>query len=209
MVCPSLMDPRAILLHGYSSQEGRIIQRSDLHLQRTFRYLGLGYIFQDTIQQGGDIFTLFVLVVEPAVLAAAIKSWEIQLLVGGIQGKEQFEYRFVHFIRAAVGLVHLVDDYDRLQVQLKGLLQDETGLRHRAFEGIHQQQHTIGHFQHTFNLSTEIRVTGGIYYVDLGIFIHHSSILAENGDPSFPFEVVTIHDQLSRFLVVPEHMRSM
>ena len=40
---------------------------------------------------------------------------------GGIEVEEQFEHRVVHFIGAAVRLVHLIDHHDRkVQTELKG-----------------------------------------------------------------------------------------
>jgi len=49
-------------------------------------------------------------------------------------------------------------------------------------------------------------VTWGIYHVDLGIFILHRCILAEDGDASFLFKVVAVHDQLPGLLVVAKYM---
>jgi len=42
--------PAGYFAHSDPAQERRIIEGSDLHLQWTFRYFGLGYIFQDTVQ---------------------------------------------------------------------------------------------------------------------------------------------------------------
>ena len=45
----------------------------------------------------------------------------------------------MHFIGAAIGLVHFIDDNDGFQVQMQRLLQNKTGLRHGTFKCIHQQ----------------------------------------------------------------------
>lgn len=115
----------------------------------------------------------------------------------------------MHLVRAAIGLVHLINDHDGFQPQLQCLLQNKPCLRHRPFKSIYQQQDTIGHFQYPLHLSTEIRVTRSIYYVDLMLLILHRGILAEDGNASLPFQIVVIHDQFPCILILPEHLGGM
>ena len=77
----------------------------------------------------------------------------------------------MHLIWTTVWLVHLVDDNNGKQVQLEGFLQYETGLRHRAFKGIHQQDNTVSHFQYTLHFSTKIGVAWSVYHIDFHIII--------------------------------------
>ena len=66
-------------------------------------------MFQNTIQQRSDAFYLFVFIIKPTVFAGTVKSREVQLLFSSIQVKEQFKYRIVYFVGAAIGLVNLIN----------------------------------------------------------------------------------------------------
>lgn len=115
----------------------------------------------------------------------------------------------MYFIRAAIGFVHFVDDHDRFQVELECFLQYKACLGHWTFKRVNEQADTISHFQNPFHFTAEVGVTRGIDHVNLYILIHYCCVLAENGDPSFPFQVVTVHDQVTSFLVIPENLRGM
>jgi hypothetical protein len=50
-------------------------------------------------------------------------------------------------------------------------------------------------------------VTGSINNIYFNAFINNGGILAKNGNSSFTLELIAVHDELSRFLVVTKHMR--
>ena len=64
----------------------------------------------------------------------------------------------------------IFDHHNRLESQCKCLARDETGLRHRAFDGIHQQEHTIDHRQHTLHFAAKVGAPRGIDDVDMRAF---------------------------------------
>ena len=112
----------------------------------------------------------------------------------------------MHFIGTAIRFIHFIDHHDRMQIQLQGFLQYETGLRHRTFKGIHQQNHPIGHFKYTLHLTSEIGVARGIDHIDLVSTVHHRSVLGKDGDAALTFQVVTVHDQLPCLLVFTKNL---
>ena len=115
----------------------------------------------------------------------------------------------MHLIGPAVWLIYLVDHHNRMQVELQGLLEYKTRLRHRPFKGIHQQDYPVGHFQYPLYFSAEIRVTRGVDHIDFYIFIGNRSILTEYGDAPLTLQIVGVHDQITGFLVIPEYLGGM
>jgi hypothetical protein len=77
----------------------------------------------------------------PAVQAGGEDHREVELLLGGAELVEQLEGGVDHVVGARAGSVDLVDDDDGLEAQRQRLLGDEARLRHRAFDGVDQQQH--------------------------------------------------------------------
>ena len=117
----------------------RIIQRSNQHLRSTLQHLWFGDILDDRIKHSRDIlFRLLPILGHPALLGGTINSREVKLLLGSIQTKHQVEYHFLHFRRAAIRLIHLINYHDRLQTQLNRFLQNKTSLRHRPLKGVYQ-----------------------------------------------------------------------
>ena len=76
---------------------------------------------------------------------------------------------FIDLFAARVRAIHLVDDDDDRQAELQRMLEHETGLRHRAFKRVDEQQHAVHHLQHALNLAAEVGVAGGIDDVDLHV----------------------------------------
>ena len=77
-----------------------------------------------------------------------------------------------------------------MPAQGQRLLGHEARLRHRAFDGIDQQQHAIDHRQRTLHLTTEVGVAGGIDDVDVHPLVLHSSVLGQNGDAALALQIV-------------------
>ena len=93
------------------------------------------------------------------------------MLLRCIEVAHEVEHHLVNFLGAAVGFVHLVHHHDGLQPDLQGFLQHEARLRHRAFEGIDEQQAAVGHIEYALHLAAEVGVSRGVYDVDFSAFI--------------------------------------
>ena len=73
-----------------------------------------------------------------------LKDWWTEEDAKRFDERAQVEHHFIDFFGATVGLVHLVDYNNRFQTDLQSFLQYKTGLRHRAFKSIHQQDTSVG-----------------------------------------------------------------
>ena len=128
-----------------------------------------------------------------ALFGGAIDEGEIELLIGGVQGHEQFEHLVEDLLGIGVVAVNLVDDHDGLGAGFKGLAQHEAGLRLRTFGGIHHEQHAVDHVHDTFDFAAEIRVSGSIHNVDVVVLVFERGVLGADGDALFFFKVHRIH----------------
>ena len=126
---------------------------------------------------------------------------EIELLIGGAQFVEKIEGVIDHPVRTRPVAVDLVDHNNRLQAQRQRLFGHKTRLRHRAFDGIDQQQHAIDHRQHALDLATEVGVARGIDDVDMHALVIDGQILGQDRDSAFFFQVVRVHDPFGNVLV--------
>ncbi len=193
--------------HGDTALERAVVQRGDAHLQRTGHLLRRGHVFQDHVQQVAHVLGRGLPVrAHPTVLAAAVHGGEVELVLRGIQREHQVEDGLVYLIRGTVGLVHLIDHHHGLQAQLDGLAQHEARLRHRPFEGVHQQDHAVRHVEHALHLTAEITVAGGVDDVDLHVLVVDAHVLAENGDAAFALQVVVVQQQVLHLLVRSEEL---
>ncbi len=129
---------------------------------------------------------------------------EVELFLGCIKVKHQVEHHFVHFIRTAIRFVDLVNNHDRFQSDLQSLLKHKAGLGHRTFESIDQKQYAISHVKHAFNLTTKVGVTRGVDDIYFKSFVVDRDVFGENGNPSFTFEVVVVHDKLAGIFIFTE-----
>ena len=98
----------------------------------------------------------------------------------------------MNFIGTAVVFVNLVHHNDGFEVELNRLGEHEARLGHGAFKRVNEQQNAIGHFQYTFNLSTEVAVAGSVNDVDLDILVGNGDVFRKNGNPTLTFEVVVV-----------------
>ncbi len=137
-------------------------------------------------------------------LGGAVEQREVELRFAGVQRREQIEHFVGDLLRAGVGTVHLVDDDDRLQPDLKRLADDELGLRQRAFGGVHQHQHAVDHVENALDLAAEIGVAGRIDDIDARILPQDGGDLGQDRDPALALELVRIHRALGHPLVIAE-----
>ena len=102
--------------------------------------------------------------------------------------------------------VNLVDDHHRRNIVAQRLSEHETGLRHRAVNGVHQQKTAIGHVHDALHLAAEIGVARSVDDIDLRAVVVYGGVLGENRDAALLFQGVGVHNQLSNLLVGAEHM---
>ena len=140
----------------------------------------------------------------PAFLGGGVEHGELKLFFGGVECGEQVEGLVQHPVRAAVGLVDLVDQHDRTDAEGQRLGQHELGLRHRAFSGVDQQHHTVDHRQDALDLTAEVGVTRGVDDVDTGVLPLDRGDLGEDGDAALALDVVGVHGAFGHALVFAE-----
>jgi len=105
--------------HSNTSCVAGVIQRRDEHLRRTLKDAGSWNNFQNLVEQIIDIVRRsFEIWTHPAILGRTIDDGEVQLILCRIEVAHQVEDHLIDFLRAAVGLVHLVDHHDGLQTYL-------------------------------------------------------------------------------------------
>ena len=158
----------------------------------------------DGVEQGSQTVRLFRRLRCPALFCRSIEDREVELFVSGAQGGEKIEDLFMHFVRAAIRLVDLVDHNNRLQAKRQSLHGDKLGLRHGPFRGIDQQGNAIDHAENTLHLAAEVGMARGVDDIDAGAFPVDRGTFRKDGNPAFPFQVIGIHGALGDLLVLPE-----
>ena len=141
-----------------------------------------------------------------AVSGRAVNQREIQLVIICFQFDEEVQNFAFHVRNTLVRTVDLIDDNDRFQLMFQCLSENVLGLGHRAFMGVYQKEHAVYHVQDTFHFAAEVSMPWGINDVDFDTIVHNGSVLCQNGNASFPFQRVGVHDTFCHFLVVPENM---
>src|ERR687883_8224 len=89
-------------------------------------------------------------------------------------------------VAVPVRAVDLVDDQDRLEADLERLAQHESGLGHRAIDGVDQQQAAVGHVEHPLDLAGEVGVAGRVDDVQLDAAEPNGGVLGQDGDALLP-----------------------
>ena len=69
------------------------------------------------------------------------------------------------------------------------LAQNILRLRHRPLKGIDEQQNTVYHVENALHLTAEVRMTGGIYDIDLDPIIEDRRILRKNRNPALALDI--------------------
>ena len=193
--------------YGDTAGIARIVQARDEHLGGALYLLRSGDDLHDLVQQVGDVARRRVIVLaHPAVLGRAVDHRKVQLVLGGVEREHQVEHHLVHFLRPAVGLVHLVDHHYGLQTYLKSLLQHEARLRHRPLEGVDQQQTTVSHVEHALHFAAEVAVSRRVDDVDFCSFPVDAHILRQNGDASLALQVVGVQHLARQVLSLTEQV---
>ncbi|MNS88971.1 hypothetical protein D3C72_1229650 [compost metagenome] len=183
-----------------------VVQRDDLHLQRAVGVIfTLRHVLQNGFEQRAHVAFAHVRgQAGVARQARGVNHREVQLFFGRAQLVEQVERGVDDEVGAGAGAVNLVDDHDRLQAQGQCLARHENGLRHRTFNGVNQQQHAVNHGQHALDFTTEVGVTRGVDDVDVRAFVFNGTVLGQNRDAAFFFQIVRVHDPFGQRLVFAE-----
>jgi hypothetical protein len=151
---------------------------------RTLTFHGLGAV------EGAPTFT-----------AGSVDDREVEGGLRCVQGDEQIEDFVDDGVGAGGRLVDLVDDDDGLEAEGERLGEHEARLRHRAFEGVDDEEATVGHVEHALDFAAEVRVAWGVDQVDLVFLLVarvgplDGAILRGDGDAAFTLEVTRVHDE--------------
>ena len=158
---------------GNTSHIRGIFQGGDEQLRSTLNHLRSRNSLQNGVQQSCDVSCRLPPVEgHPTLFCTSVNGLEVELVIGGVERAHKIEDLFLHFVRTAIELVHLVDYHHRLLAHLDGFLEHKPGLRHTALECVHKQEHPVGHIQHPFHLTTEVTVARGVDYIDFDILIY-------------------------------------
>ena len=193
--------------HSDTSGIARIVERRDEHLWCTLDYLRSRNHLHNLVEKISDIVCRFLPVLaHPSVLCRTIYHGEVQLVLSGVEREHEVEHHLIHLLGAAVRLIHLVHHNNGFESNLQSLLQHETRLRHRALEGIHQQQASVCHIEHTLHLATEVGVSRSINDIDFCSFPIDGDVLREDCDTSLALQVVAIQYLSAEVLSVTEEV---
>ena len=190
-----------------TAEEGVGFQRRRQHAEGLIRAVDLRRwnVIDDQVEQRRHVAAPVVEFLHgPAFLGGGVEHGELKLFFGGVECGEQVEGLVQHPVRAAVGLVDLVDQHDRADAQSQRLGQHELGLRHRAFSGVDQQNHAVDHRQDALDLAAEVGVPGGVDDVDAGVLPLDRGDLGEDGDAALALDVVGVHGAFGHALVFAE-----
>ena len=203
-----ILHKRAALYSAYADGTDviGIVQRAYKHLHGSvFVACGRGNMTNDSFEKRNKVCSLFVGAHGSNTLSrAAIYNGTVKLFVACAQFHQKFEY-FVHdFLGTGVGAVDFIDHYHDGMIEFECLLQNETGLRHGAFKRVYKQNYAVYHFKDTLDFSSEIGVTGSIDDVDFIIAVFYRRVFGKNGNSSFSFEIVGVHNSVVYHLVGTE-----
>jgi hypothetical protein len=122
------------------------------------------------------------------------------VLVGVKVEKEIFDF-FHDLGNAGVGSVNLVYDEHHGKPPLESLAQNEARLGKRTLRSVDEQNDGIDHSETALHFATEVSVSGSVNDVDCEVVPLDSSILREDGDSLFAFEVARVHYPVGKFFV--------
>ena len=178
-------------------------------MQRAFAHLwGRDGLYNGVEQVGDVVGWRFPIWTHPLLLTRSVNGGKIELLFCSVEVEEEFKDLVMDQIRRTVRLIYFIDDHHWYFAQSQSFLQYETRLRHRAFEGVYQQDYPVGHVQYTFYLAPKVAVPWGVDDVDLGIFPLNADILGKDGDPALTLEVVVVQQEVVHLLIITEKLRS-
>jgi hypothetical protein len=187
----------------------RVVEQAHLQLQRAVLVdVRRRAVLHDRFEQRRHVGRRRArLVTGEAAQRGGVHHREIELRLARAELVEQVERLVEHPVRARLLAVDLVDDHDRPQPVLEGLLRDEACLRHRPIERVDDEEHPIDHSQNTLDLASKVGVPGRIDDIDFRLPPANRCILGEDGDPPLTLERVGVHHALLHHLVFAECAR--
>ena len=129
-------------------------------------------IFDDCFQQQSHVHLgTFHIFTSKSARAASVKHREEQVVLTSSKVNEEVNGLVVGVGRPSVFTVNLVNANNRLESILKSLLKYKSGLGHRPFVGVDDQQNAVNHAQNSLNFSTNVSVARGVHTIDLGVHV--------------------------------------
>ena len=173
-----------------------VVQGIDQHLQGSFRiHIGSRNIFDNGAEQRFQVGAFIVhSQFGNALFGRSVHYGEVQLIITGVQFNEQIQNFIHHFFHSLVRTVNLVDDHHGFQMVFQSFPQHVFGLGHRTFVGVYQQQYAVNHVQYPFYFAAEISMARSIQDIDFGAVMHDSGVFGQDGNPTFSFLIVGVHD---------------
>ena len=170
---------------GDDAAEERVrLQDRAEHPERPLLDLGRRHVVEHEVEQGREAVRLRALGRgrHPALAAGAVEDREVELLVGGVERREQVEDLVDDLGGAGVRAVDLVDGDDGPQAELQRLADHELGLRHRPLGRVDEHDGPVHHVEDALDLAAEIGVAGRVDDVDAGVLPDDGGRLGEDGD---------------------------
>jgi len=118
--------------------------------------------------------------------------------------QKEVEHFVDDFVGSGIFPVDFIDDDDGSQSDFEGFSEDESGLRHRTFGGIDEDEATVSHTEDAFDFPAEVGVTGRVDDIDFDPLKRDGNVFGKNGDAPFPFKIVGVENLLSGQLGIPE-----
>ena len=97
--------------------------------------------------------------------------------------------------------INLIDHHNRTQALGKGFAGDKSGLGHRAFNCIHQEQHAIDHREDPLHLTAKISMARGVDDVDVRAFVINCTVFGQDRNSALTLQVIGIHHPFSHLLM--------
>ena len=126
---------------------------------------------------------------------------ELDVVVRRLQIEEELVDLVDDLLGSCVGPIDLVHHDHGREVAGQCLREDVSGLGHRPFGGVDEQQHTIDHRERPLDLAGEVGVTRRVDQVDGDALPLDRRSLGENRDPALALLIVGVHHTFDRCLV--------
>ena len=194
---------------------GRVIERADLQHQRTVGIVVANRNVLDNRVKDrthvADLLELFDVVSRAgiAVERRGVDHREVELIFRRAELVEQIECLVKDPVRTSARAVDFIDNDNGLKPLCECLAGNEARLRHRAFNGINEQQYAVDHREDALDLAAEVGVTRGVNDVNVHPFIFNCAVLGQNGDAALAFDRVGVHHALFNLLVGAEGARTL
>ncbi|CDD60963.1 uncharacterized protein BN684_00859 [Clostridium sp. CAG:505] len=184
-----------------------VIDGGDQCLQRRFHItFGSWNVVDDGFKQGFHIpFSCFGVFGSIAASCRREYKRRIQLIIICIQFHKQFQNLVHHICWTCFWSVHFIYTNHNGVVQFQCFAQYKFCLGHRAFKSVYHQYNTVYHFQYTFYFAAEVRVSRCINDIDFGIAVMNGSILRQNGNAAFSFDIAAVHNTFLYHLIGTEN----